>query len=365
MRKSGKTVAAVMLSLLIIVCVILWKIFIYESPKLAFVKNMGTGINIGNSLDSFGLREYYPEATDLEFETSWSNPEITEELFVMIKEAGFSTVRIPVTWGEHMDENGNVSDEWMNRVREVVDMALAQELYVILNTHHEEWMNLEVDREEEITERFTFLWKQIAERFTVYDEKLLFEGMNEPRLRNSEYEWNTATPELRSMVNRLNREFVDTVRATGERNKDRYLLICAYGTRYENEALEAVEVPKGNIIVSVHMYSPYTFCQKEDGMAQWDMEDEVCAGYAAEVCGYFENMQKLFVKEGIPVILTEFGCMDKDNPDSRVEWVSFYKEEAAKNGVQCIWWDNGYNYGIMDRTKYTWTYPQIKDALIR
>lgn len=193
MKKSKVTVTAVVLSLFIIVLVIVWWLFIYETPQIRFVKNMGSGINIGNSLDSHGLREYHPEASDLDFETYWGNSEITEELFVMIKEAGFSTVRIPVTWQDHMDENGRVSEVWMDRVQEVVDMALAQELYVILNTHHEEWMNLETERADEIAEKFASLWMQIAERFAAYDEKLLFEGMNEPRLRDSEYEWNAGT----------------------------------------------------------------------------------------------------------------------------------------------------------------------------
>ena len=154
MKKTKVIVTAVMLSLFAIVFVILWRKYIYETSQIRFVKNMGAGINIGNSLDSHGLRQYYPEASDLEFETFWGNPEITEELFIMIKEAGFSTVRIPVSWQDHMDENGLVSEEWMNRVQEVVDMALSQELYVILNTHHEEWMNLEIAKKDEIVEKF-------------------------------------------------------------------------------------------------------------------------------------------------------------------------------------------------------------------
>ena len=365
MKKSKGAVAAVMLSLLIIVIAIMWRAFIYESPQVRYVKNMGAGINVGNSLDSHGLWKYHPEASDLENETFWGNPVITEELFVMIKEAGFSTVRIPVTWQDHMDEKGNVSEAWMERVQEVVDMALAQDLYVILNTHHEEWMDLQIDKEDEITERFVFLWEQIAGRFASYSEKLLFEGMNEPRLRNSEYEWTSGNGELRGMVNRLNRVFVDTVRSTGENNKERYLLICPYASIYEKEAFEDLEVPHGNIAVSVHMYSPYEFCQKEDGITQWDTEDKEFAGYVDEVREYFSNMQKYFIRKGIPVVLTEFGCTDKGNTESRVEWVEFYMKEAAEYEIPCIWWDNGSDFGIMDRTKYTWIYPQLKDTLTR
>ena len=364
MKKSKMTVTAVLLSLFIITLVIIWRIFIYETPQMKFVKNMGAGINIGNSLDSHGLREYHPEASDLDFETFWGNPEITEELFVMIKEAGFSTVRIPVTWQDHMDESGLVSEEWMARVQEVVDMALSQELYVILNTHHEEWMNLETDRLDEIAERFAFLWTQIAENFSEYDERLVFEGMNEPRLRDSEHEWTEGTEELRDMVNQLNEVFVDTVRSTGGANEERYLMICPYATNHVEEAMVDLEVPKGNIIVSIHMYSPYVFCQKEDGIATWDASDSECAEYAEDIVMHFCNMKELFIKKGIPVIITEFGCTDKDNLDSRVEWLKFYKEQADSTGIPCVWWDNGSNYQIMDRESFEWTYPEIKDALV-
>lgn len=365
MKKSKVTVTAVVLSLFIIVLVIVWWLFIYETPQIRFVKNMGSGINIGNSLDSHGLREYHPEASDLDFETYWGNSEITEELFVMIKEAGFSTVRIPVTWQDHMDENGRVSEVWMDRVQEVVDMALAQELYVILNTHHEEWMNLETERADEIAEKFASLWMQIAERFAAYDEKLLFEGMNEPRLRDSEYEWNAGTEELRDMVNYLNEIFVETVRSTGGANEERYLMVCPYATNHVQEAMAALNVPNGNIIVSIHMYSPYVFCQKEDGITKWDVTDSECAGYAEDIITHFNNMKELFIKKGIPVIITEFGCTDKDNLDSRIEWLKYYKKQADSVGIPCVWWDNGSNYQIMDREKIEWTYPQIKDVLVK
>lgn len=364
MKKTKVIVTAVMLSLFAIVFVILWRKYIYETSQIRFVKNMGAGINIGNSLDSHGLRQYYPEASDLEFETFWGNPEITEELFIMIKEAGFSTVRIPVSWQDHMDENGLVSEEWMNRVQEVVDMALSQELYVILNTHHEEWMNLEIAKKDEIVEKFAYLWTQIAERFAVYDEKLIFEGMNEPRLRDSEHEWTEGTEELRDMVNYLNMTFVENVRSTGGANKKRYLMICPYATNHVEEAMADLEVPDGNIIVSIHIYSPYVFCQKEEGNTKWDMTDSECVEYAEDIMKHFNNMNEIFIKKRIPVIITEFGCIDKDNIDSRIEWLKFYKEQADSVGISCVWWDDGSNYQIMDRENYEWKYPEIKDLLV-
>lgn len=332
-----------------------WK----STESIRFVRNMGAGVNLGNTLDSRGVREYMPDADDLAFESAWGNPRADEETFEAMADAGFHTVRIPVTWMDHMDENGQVSEVWMNRVQEVVDMALAQDLYVILNTHHEEWMNLETDREEEITAQFQSLWEQIAGRFAEYDEKLLFESMNEPRLRNSQYEWNAGSEELRDMVNRLNQVFLNTVRESGGRNKSRYLLICPYGSSPEREAMEAVTGMDRRTILSVHMYTPYTFCQKEDGDSTWDDAAGTCK---AEIAKSFEAMGEIFVQNGIPVILTEFGCIDRDNTPERAAWTECYVQLAKDNGVGYIWWDCG-DFRLLDRNSKTWVFPEIVEVL--
>lgn len=364
-RSIKRTVTAVMLSLFIILIVFIGGSILHINNKMQFVKELGAGINLGNTLDSHGLREYRPEASDLEYETYWGNPRITEELFVFIKEAGFSTVRIPITWQDHMTSDGTISEEWMMRVQEVVDMALEQGLYVIINTHHEEWLDLHPEKEEEITKQYKYVWTQIAGRFQSYESGLLFEGMNEPRLRNSDYEWTDGTDELRSMVNRLNTVFVETVRKSGGENQNRFLLVSPYASNHLEKAMEELKIPKGNIIVSVHMYAPYSFCQDEDGMENWDMNDEEVMKYMVEIQNYFDNMNNFYIKKGVPVMLTEFGCKDKQNVDERVAWIHFYKEQADKYGIPCMWWDNGSNYQIMDRENYSWVYPQIKDALIR
>ena len=351
----------------IVIIVAIWlmvgcRMFPEESEQIRFVKEMGAGINIGNSLDSYGLGSYQEDASLLEYETYWGNPPITADLFRMIKEAGFSTVRIPVTWQEHMDAEGQVSKEWMERVQTVVDMALAEDLYVILNTHHEEWMDLSFE-EENMTLKFTYLWTRIALCFQDYDEKLLFEGMNEPRMRDSTYEWKDGTKEMRDRINRLNAAFVNTVRSTGGRNEERYLLICPYAARYTPKSLQDLEVLKGNIIVSIHMYYPYEFAEGEEGFSQWN-PDVNGKKYRREIERYFKSFNRRFLGKGIPVILTEFGCVDKNNLNSRIEWVKTYKTNADKYGIPYIWWDNGKEYMIMDRKSYSWKYPEITAALL-
>ena len=360
MMKKGRKLAALGVIVLLIVVGMMLGVWFKKQEHLRFAARLGIGFNLGNALDATKLWETTPDAPELSYETYWGNPPIDSIQLAAIRAAGFSSVRIPVTWEDHIDENGVISQTWMERVAEVVDMALAEGLYVILDTHHEDWLNLDTAREEEINARYKTVWDQIALRFSDYDNHLVFEGMNEPRLRDSEHEWDAGTPELRAMVNHLNRTFVETVRETGGENRNRYLMISAYATGTETEALEDLEVPEGNIIVSVHMYQPYSFCQDREGTAEWDTgntED------AEKIEKTFAGLHTRFTDRGIPVVLTEFGCVDKGNDSTRAAWVTFYREQS--DSIPCFWWDNGSSYQLLERESGRWLHPEIFDALVQ
>lgn len=360
MKRKKRLVIGAALLVIILLSGAAWGWCWMKGENLRFVQKMGNGINLGNTLEATNLWDYKPDADELDFEIFWGNPKVEPEQFDAIYEAGFRTVRIPVTWEDHIDANGTISKVWMERVQEVVDMALATDLYVIINTHHETWLDLKVEEEAEITERFSVVWRQIATHFSEYDEHLLFEGMNEPRLRDSEHEWDEGTPRMQEMVNQLNAAFVETVRDI-HGNQDRYLLIGAYATSSFMKALKVLEIPKGHIIVSVHAYLPYQFCQNEDGNDEWsatNLQD------TREIEEAFDNMHQLFVSKGIPVILSEYGCVDKMNLMSRTAWAEFYHKKAKEKGVACIWWDNGSTYQLLDREKGRWVYPEIVKTIV-
>ncbi len=332
------------------------------SRDLRFAKKLGAGINVGNSLDATGLRNYNPSASDLEYETFWNDEPITRELFHAISDAGFQTVRIPVTWEDHLDAEGNIAEAWMARVEEVVKYALEEDLYVIINLHHEEWLDLKTEKEGEFSQQFLQLWKQIAKRFSSYDNRLIFESMNEPRLRDSEHEWDEGTPQLREIVNRLNEIFVRTVRETGGKNKERYLMISPYATNHEEKALEALKVPGKRVIVSVHTYIPYDFCQNESGTKEWNAEEDESK---EKILTVLENVDRYFLRKGIPVVFTEFGCKDKGNLEARKEWTEFFVSEAKKYGISYLWWDNGSDYALIDRKNNTWIWPELVTILTK
>lgn len=334
----------------------------WRGQGMRFVRQMGAGINLGNALDVTGVRQYRPEATVQDYETFWHNPPITRELLQAIRSKGFGTVRIPVSWEEHLLPDDTVDPQWMDRVEQVVDWALECGLYVILDLHHESWLIPTPEAEQQVTRRLCRLWDQIARRFADRDEKLLFEAMNEPRLAGSEEEWTAGTSQMRAVVNRLNAAFVAAVRAAGGYNETRWLVLPAYGTQSGEEALEDLVLPdSSHLMVAVHAYLPYGFAL--GGMTtQWSAWN---AHDTEEIDALIERLQRLFLRWQIPVLITEFGCDDQGNLGDRLAWTRYYARAAAQAGIGCVWWDNGSDKKLIDRATYEWTQPELAEVLVR
>lgn len=336
-----------------------------KGEALRFAAKMGPGWNLGNALDCKGGET---EITQINgYETRWGNPVITESLFAAVADAGFGTVRIPVTWYEHMDEEGNIEEAWLSHVQEVVDWALGAKLYVIINMHHEDWIDLTDAGVLKTQSRLCRAWEQIAGRFSRYDERLLFESMNEPRLADSELEWKGGTQEARENVNRLNAAFVQTVRNSGMQNKTRYLLLPTYADDVDAKVIEAMRLPESShLMVTVHKYTPYSFAMEEGVAAQWSADSQ------EDRLGIDEMMERLhtaFIQKDIPVIIGEFGCIEKGNTEARAAWAQYYVNKAREHQMMCIWWDDGGaygergKYGILNRSRETWSYPEIVEKL--
>ncbi len=340
-----------------------------QNEAMAFVKEMKIGWNLGDALCS-----WLPGVTGLETETCWACPLTTKEVFEAVKAASYNTVRIPVTWGNHMGEapDYRIEEEWLDRVQEVVDYAYDLGLYVILNTHCEEeyWLIPDNEHKSAVEAQFAALWTQVGERFKDYDNHLLFESMNEPRVKDSLLEWAGGTVSQRKIVNSLNDDFVKLIRSQGGNNPSRYLLIPSYAAARDNVSLNAMTVPDDDkIIVSVHAYYPADFVSRDSWEAKsWGTDKDK---YAVDsmLCKIYEK----FTKQGIPVVMGEFGAANKNNLASRVEYTSYYVSTAKKYGIICCWWDNekmtgdepnGY-FGLLDRTTYEWVFPEIVEAMIQ
>ncbi|MDE5770692.1 MAG: cellulase family glycosylhydrolase [Ruminococcus sp.] len=302
-------------------------------------QDMKIGWNYGNSLDATSGKGH----AGLETETAWGNPACTKETIKAVKDKGFNTVRLPTTWYQHMSEDGTIDAEWFARVREIIDWCYEEDMYVILNVHHEEWINRpDFDTAyDEISVKLKNTWKQIATEFKDYDQHLIFEGMNEPRAAGTEYEWwlapNAPKEKLFEVVNKLNKDFVDTVRSIESPYKNTRLLscppYCASGS--DINMMAALELPDDPYVAaSVHAYSPYNFCMGDGDHSTFSET------YATELEGILKNIRKTFIDNNIPVILGEFSASNYNNTEARCEWATTYVSLAKSYGFPCVLWDN-------------------------
>ena len=337
---------------------------IRDISSTELIKELKIGWNLGNTLDAVG-------GALLNSEMSWGNPSTKEEMFIAVKEAGFNIIRIPVSWESHLGPEPDyiIHKAWLDRVNEVVDYAIDNELYVILNLHHEEWHFPSYDNLDKSEAILIKVWTQIADRFKDYDEHLIFEGMNEPRMKNTPQEWTGGNPEAWDVINQLNHSFIETIRNSSGNNKLRHLMIPPYAASSDPKTWKDLIVPEDDkVIVSIHAYTPYNFALNIKGTAKWSPES---ANDTRDIDSLMDNLYNSFVSKGQPVILGEFGAIDKDNLEDRVLWSEYYIKKSKEIGVPCIWWDNGAFigngelFGLLDRRKGEWQHPEIIEALMR
>lgn len=341
-----------------------------ESEAVDFVRDMKIGWNLGNTFDATFWNGY--NQNELYIEKGWCGVYTTKEMIQAIHDAGFKTIRMPVSWHDHMDKKNQfaVSEAWLNRVQEVVDWAIGLDMYVILNSHHDMVKGYCFPTEAEYANSEQFmktLWSTLAERFKDYDNHLIFESMNEPRLVGSNYEWsyNKIWPECieaGECINKLNQVFVDTVRASGGNNATRYLMVPGYAANPDNAIGEWFKIPEdtaeNKIIISVHAYTPYNFALAAGGKNTFD---NTLPGDTTEIAVFMNRLYNKFIVNGIPVVIGEFGARNKqDNLQARVNFASYYIAAASARGITCCWWDNngftgdGELFGIFDRKKMEW-----------
>ena len=327
------------------------------------VADIVIGWNLGNALDSnnSGRR-------GLSTETCWGNPKTTKEMIDTIKATGFNAVRVPVTWFNHLDLTTNeIEAEWMDRVEEVVNYVLDNDMYCIINVHHDTgekgWLKASSKNIDVKKARFEAIWKQISERFKEYDDKLLFESFNEILDENNE--WTKPGTEAVTITNELNQLFVDTVRASDGKNSSRCLVLNTYCAGGNKEVTKGFIMPNDTIenklIVEAHIYQPFYFTSTvSPDVTEWSNNK-----YSLE--SQLNNMRDNFVKKGIPVIIGEFGAVDKkDNQRHRETWLKYYIDTCYNYGIKCFWWDNGNvaEYEIMNRRTLEITEPGLVEIMM-
>ncbi|HOE07832.1 MAG TPA: glycoside hydrolase family 5 protein [Treponemataceae bacterium] len=338
------------------------------SDKIASV--LSPGWNLGNQLEGVSIKTDAASGISITIpnETGYIDTKISKELLTAVKNAGFKFVRIPVSFFSYIndDDNYQIDDSWLSRIKEVVDMAIDADLYCMIDLHGDgyytiknSWLLCAEEKQEKIIEKYRAVWSQIALTFRDYDESVLFESMNEVFDGN----YSGPIPYAYENINTYNEVFVNTVRETGGNNERRWLLIPGWNTDI-NATVNGFGTP-GNfrmpsddrLMVSVHYYDPWGFCGGENGVAtQWGSfasNKEKVNGYEAAMAIQFNKLEKTFTSKGIPVVIGEWGSIDKTEDDNesglyRAYYAQKLCENAKRTGCIPVIWDNGWNgkYGF-------------------
>ena len=354
---------------------------VMKSDAKTLAKKLHVGINIGNTMESTDMTDSWcPNG-----ETCWGAKKITPKLISQYKAAGFNAIRIPCQWYDFIESGSSsyiIKDTWMNRVKEVVDYVVAEDLYAVLNIHWDGgWLeeNCTTAKKEEVNKIQAALWQQIATVFKDYDEHLLFASANEPNVDD-----NSQAEVLKS----YHQTFVNTVRATGGNNALRNLIIQGPRTDIDkclelNDVIPT-DVVEGRMMYEVHFY-PYTYALMETdadwGSVQYfwgdtdDFREVVINGVNRSVgsngwCNeaYVDKQfkalkEKFVVGKGMPIILGEYCVMDRDLTNlgnhttgesyqnlydrSRAYYYEYVNRAAKNNGIVPFLWETPGN--IFDR----------------
>ena len=346
-----------------------------ESDAMTLSRKMKIGWNLGNSLEATGS------------ETAWGNPKTTQAIINVVKDAGFDVVRIPCAWSQYLQDDVNyvIKDEWLARVKEVVDYCVSVNMYAIINIHWDGgWLenNPVYEKQEAINKKQKALWNQIATYFRNYDEHLLFAGTNEVHA-----DYGTPSAENLEVQMSFNQTFVDAVRETGGKNAYRNLIVQSYNTNIDL-AFKHLKMPvdkvQNRLMAEVHYYDPWDFCGDDgssykylwgapykdmNGVSNWGQED-----YLDDT---FHKMKSQFYDKGIPVILGEYGAMLRNalpepqlttHKESRCYYLKSVTAKALEKGIVPVYWDNGgggsNSFALIDRSGLKVGQPDALQALM-
>lgn len=325
---------------------------IRDMSSFDLVAEMRVGWNLGNSFDVRSRDK-----------TLWGNPLSTPEMIDAVRELGFETIRIPVTWDYNLAEDApyELEVDYLDRVQIIVNAAIENGMHVILNTHHEdEWAGPVPANFDEVAPRLSSLWTQVAERFRNYGDVLIFETLNEPRVVGSPGEWLGGTPQERAILNELHQVSLDAIRATGGNNANRHIMISTYAAGTVQEAMDDLVIPNDdpNIIISIHTYFPFTFAL--EGTEPWGTESD-----REELRQELDRVRDHWiVGQQRPVILGEWGALSGNDLDQRLDYAEFYVTEALERGMLPVVWDDGGDFILFNRFNLFWPNLQVAETIL-
>lgn len=303
-------------------------------------KQFGRGVNFGNALEA-------PK------EGEWGMV-LEERFFDLVKQSGFSTIRLPTKWSAHASRAApyTIDRNFFARVDWAVDNALKRGLNIVVNMHHYDELFTDVDSERE---RFIALWDQIATRYKDKPAALVFEPLNEPHGALTSGLWQ--------------RLFDDTLAVIRKTNPTRNVIFTGadWGGPGSLKGMKRPADP--HLIATFHYYLPFQFTHQGaewvDGSDAWigtewlgKSNDRVNVDFD------FDQVAKWARDNKIPLWMGEFGSYGK-NADmaSRQRWTAYVARAAEKRGISWAYWEFGAGFGIYDRERNVWIEP-ILTALV-
>lgn len=350
-----------------------------SSSAIQLAAKIKLGWNMGNSLEAIGG------------ETAWANPKATKALIDLVKANGFNAIRIPCSFDQYLANSttAKIKEEWLARVKEVVDYAVDNDMYVIVNIHWDGgWLenNCTEAAKSATNAKQKAYWEQIATYLRGFDEHLIFASANEPKVANA--------TEM-AVLTTYHQTFIDAVRSTGGKNAYRTVVVQGPDTDIDKTNKLMLRLPTDKVanrmMMEVHYYTPYQFTLM-DKDADWgkmfyywgantrsttDTERNPTWGEEAELAKLFKSMKTQFVDKGIPVILGEFGAIRRTNLTgsnlslhlaSRAYYLKVVVQQAKANGMVPFYWDEGNlgsnGFGIFNRFNTTVADSQALNGLL-
>jgi len=343
-----------------------------NSSAMEIAQKIKVGWNAGNTLEATGG------------ETAWGNPMINDGLIKLVKQSGFQAIRLPCSWDQYANQStAKISESWLNRVKQVVQYCVDNQMYVILNIHWDGgWLenNCTTSKKDENNAKQRAFWQQIATKMRDFDEHLMFASANEPNVTNSAQ---------MSVLMSYHQTFIDAVRSTGGKNAYRVLVVQGPSTDIATTNNLMTQWPTDRVanklMAEIHYYTPWNFCGMstdetwgkmsyywgKDFHSTTDLTRNCTWGEEATVIENFGLMKKKFVDKGIPVVMGEFGAIRRSNLTgdalalhlaSRAYFFEYCTKTAISNGLLPFFWDTG---ELLDRKTNSVLDQQALNGLIQ
>lgn len=297
-----------------------------------------------------------------------------DKLCDLLIEKNINTIQLPVVWMNFVDDNYQIKEETIIKLKSIVDKVISKGLYIIIcsyDSYEQEWSSLTYKNLPKLLKIMNVQWTQIGEMFKDYNEKVVFSFLNEPR----DYTDNLLDGEAYHVLNDANQAFIDLIRNSGGNNLYRQLIITTGWGNYDEDSYKYSIVPTDEYTsIGIHAYKPFSLIhdiiKDEQGNyleSSWDEREEE---YSLALLRMVQTLKTNYLDKGFPVILSEFGSRDKNNTTDRAKWLNYYLSLTNAYNIKCFIWDGALThfdidatFCLIDRVNYQWAYPELTDVI--